>query len=242
MTKENNPLDAYFKKALEGHQIQPSEQVWQKISKAQKKEGSSRFNMLRAAAVSLLIGLNAVFFFISNEQSLSDLRLEPAKVEVPSQPVNQTIQEEAAGALEKPTKEELERPKSKGIKKARSQGQIAITPKAPALMAPKEVPPTLVLNDLEPISQEPEYEVLGMSDQLSSPTPRRIVVKLDNLPETKGDYETKTDGQESMTTPFGNRVLAYASTQVERVLSGEKPQLPKTKNPELAIRIPQLNR
>lgn len=70
--KDTNPIDELFKKQLGDHKMEPSSAVWSKIE-ASQNAGSSKaggFYFLRAAVITLLIGLSSLLYFQQNQAVL----------------------------------------------------------------------------------------------------------------------------------------------------------------------------
>jgi hypothetical protein len=245
MTKQN-PIDRLFKERLQEHEMQPSAAVWQKVAAAQKSQNSktSPLFMLRAAAIALLIGISAVVRFSGNQGSLS--AYQPLTLH--EKGVNLTAQEPLKNtSAPKPQKEAPAQVAKKQNAKRESvtktpllaQKQPAKTRLAVVTTNPPEVNEQGLKLDSElPIVGEEATIALAVADENTAP---KYSITIRSLPETKGDYSTENSEEGKPELSQKEKLMAYASTQVNRLLAGEKPQLPKTnKTPQLAIAIPKM--
>ncbi len=239
---DQNPIDQLFKERLEKHQLSPSEGVWEKVQAAQPKTTAKAggWFVLRAATVALLIGLNAMFYFTNHEVTLSSV--EPL--------AGPAIEQTEANNNPTETPSATEPKKGTSTKKAQPAQKEPAAPKSkkepakviPALSQPSKATQIFVDNAL-PVAKEAaltheQEEPLLASVALNKDLDLPYTITIRDLPETRGYYGKDT--AQVPETNFSDKLWAYASTQVNRLLAGEKPQLPKTnKTPQLAIALPK---
>jgi hypothetical protein len=236
--KTENPIDSLFQQKLEGHQLKASEQVWKKVAAAQsspaKKLGLAFF--MRAASVALLIGLSGLFYFNNNTARLMNLRMERdlvPEVQTDFNPTQQTIEITSQSPLldqsdpkEVPKKAVAEKPKKQVLKPAKKTKARVIP-----ILKTFTANPYLALNDTE----MPGAEILGMEEvEVLKKGTGRVKIKV-QLPGLKAYYGPDTTAPKS--AELGERLWAYASNQLDRIVAGERPSLPTTK-PEITIPLP----
>jgi hypothetical protein len=236
--KTKNPIDSLFQQKLEGHQLKASDQVWEKIAAAQasssKKLGLVFF--MRAASVALLIGLSGLVYFNNNTERLMNLRIEqylvfsPETNPNPGQQISVTSNNpqllEQSDPKGTPKKASTSKPKKEAIKPLKKTKARVIP-----ILKTFTADPYLALNDAE----IPGAEVLGMEEtEVLGKNAGRVKIRV-HLPELKGYYGPDTTAPES--AELGERLWAYASNQLGRIVAGERPSLPTTK-PEITIPLP----
>jgi hypothetical protein len=236
--KTENPIDSLFQQKLEGHQMKASQQVWEKVAAAQaspaKKLGLAFF--IRAASVALIIGLSGLFYFNNNAERLMNLRMErdvAPGLETNFNPTQQTIDITSQSQfLDQSDPKEV--PKKAAVKKAKKQAlKPAKKTKARVIPILKTFTanPYLALNDTE----MPGAEILGMEEvEVLRKSTGRVKIKV-QLPVLKAYYGPDTTAPKS--AELGERLWAYASNQLDRIVAGERPTLPTTK-PEITIPLP----
>lgn len=243
--KDTNPIDELFKKQLGDHKMEPSSAVWSKIE-ASQNAGSSKaggFYFLRAAVITLLIGLSSLLYFQQNQAVLMNPLPEEGRqlnsVEKGAKAGVENTKNNAKAAPENGKKEQdkhKEEPAKKSIKKG-----------VPILSAPGSSP-ILVHNEMEVVDEEALRNELETTDasllayekidarKIQKKPKYSISVKLPVV-ETYYGPDTTQPARER----FSKKLWSYASDQFERVLAGDKPQWPKTeKEPELAFNVPKI--
>lgn len=243
--KDTNPIDELFKKQLSKHELEPSAAVWSKIA-ASQKAGSNKvggFYFLRAAVITLLIGLSSLLYFQQNQavlmNPLPEEGIELSGVAKGANAGAENKKNNGKAAPEEVKKEQgksNEEPSKKPLKKA-----------VPILSAPVSSP-ILVQNNLKLVDEQAlidelenndvsllAYEEIDASKVQKKPR-YSISVKLPVV-ETYYGPDTTQPARER----FSKKLWSYASDQFERVLAGDKPQWPKTdKEPELAFNVPKI--
>lgn len=233
--KPKHPIDTLFEKELKEHKIAPSEQAWERIAAAQPKAGAKKkhgFYLLRAATVTLLLGLSAILYFNRNASDLMDVRPGQEEVQDEKPLVNSTKKElktkpEKKGtATKNSTKENTglsKKEKAPSNKKAKRDPKSRIVP----VLQPSLNDPILALNDLAPVDYDWDLEE---TESIQDPDVLRIRV---NLPEVQGNYKSELNRK-----PLGERLWAYANNQFERVVAGEKPEMPNAEDAEISLPVP----
>ncbi len=241
--KANNPLDEYFKKGLEGHEIKPSASVWDKIEastesgKSGKRAGGWFF--MRAAVITVLLGLSTwVFYQNQSYESPTDV------IQVKEHPiaVNKGNKEQSKTSTEEETtegEEKKEKPAPNNKKKE--------TPKAIPVMKPpvrggiyvsngQSAPEIIDESQLrEESAWRPETVALDVEEEGTELTPVKVKVKL--KPATTPAFYANSDKEEEQ-HGFKEKLYAYANTQFDNLLKGKPLELPKTeKKPQLEINL-----
>ncbi len=238
--KKNNPIDSLFQQQLEDHQIQASDKVWEKIA-AQQAGPNKRLApifYLRAASFALLIGLSALMYFNNNSESLMKLRMEREATSAPELAPKENLSNTATIKVDEPQKGE---PKQTEPQPKPKKGSTS-SPAEPAKKSTKKsrVIPVLKTYSPEPFlalneTEIPSAAILGMEETEPLKLEKsRVKIKV-YLPEVKGYYGPDTTQTES--AELGDRLWAYASNQLDRIVAGEKPNLPKTKS-KISIPLP----
>jgi hypothetical protein len=250
MKKENNPIDELFRKGLENRETKPSPQVWEKIEEATASEESGRggFYFMRAAVVTLLIGLSTWVYMVNNEGVVTDLSTEKGVDGISTVITNTDIEPEKI--VKEQTKE---KPKSKAKQpkkdntKTQGSKRRKIVPLAPSKQGPSTI---LVSNDLKVADEESLYgdEPLLQIEDLkveSKSKPKSIKLKY-RVPVTEKSFyadNQKVEEEETERPKFKERVFAYANTQFGNLLNGkplELPETPKKGKPQLEITFDKL--
>jgi|GEM_PF-1374811 len=240
MMKTNNPIDSLFQQKLGEHKMEASEQVWENIAAQQAAPGKKLAPIfyLRAASLALLIGLSSLVYFNSNSERLMNLRIERDNANVPELTTKQNPAQAISTTLEGPETE----PKQKDPKENPKNPTAKDPQSTPAKVSPKKarlIPvlktfnadPLLALNETE----APGAEILGMEEpEHLTKQPGRLKIKV-HIPEVKGYYGP--DATEAESAELGQRLWAYATNQFDRIVTGERPTLPKA-NPEFSIPLP----
>lgn len=249
--KRKHPIDEYFRKELEGHKTAPSASVWDKIeaqteSKSRKRGG---VYLLRAAVITLLVGLSTYFYFEDNSNSL--MTVEPVKT-----PVTTVDVDEEAGNTDSPSKkEEGEDPKEAGDKASSDKAEVKEQPKK---TKPQKLPSPQVSNRqrfvnnashtdelLDVVDEETLLaadEALITEELKVEETPKRSRIRVKLSPNTIKSFYAETEVEaDNKNQDLGNRMLAYANNQVSNLVNGRKLELPKTQSkPQLEINLPRL--
>ncbi len=228
--KPKHPIDGLFEKGLKEHKIAASEQAWERIAAAQKGKPSRRFygaQLLRAATITLLLGLSAVVYFNRNAEEIMNEGPgfeEPIAVDFKNKNKDEPKTNQADEPQQSKAKAQVEPQNAKAKKtKSKPDPKTRVVP----VLQPTLSDPVLAMNDLEPVDYEWDLEE---TEPISDPDVLRIKV---NLPELQGDYKTTKTKK-----PFGERLWAYANDQLGRVVAGERPELPKTENAEISLPLP----
>lgn len=249
--KDTNPIDELFKKQLGDHKMEPSSAVWSKIE-ASQNAGSSKaggFYFLRAAVITLLIGLSSLLYFQQHQEEL----MNP----LPEQGIQAISAEVMENAADDNTTENSNQNSSKAVKpesgtkpkKGTEQPTSKPSKKAvPILSAPSGSSPILVQNEIKVVDEEMlrnelENNEAGLiafeeidASKVAGKKKYSISVKLPVVETYYGPDTTQPANEH-----FSKKLWSYASNQFERVLAGEKPQWPKTnKEPELAFNMPKI--
>jgi len=219
--------------------MEASDKVWEKIAAKQAKPSRKLAPIfyLRAASLALLIGLSSLVYFNSNSERLMNLRIDREDVsaleaEPKKNPNNSTNLSVDEPKSEPKQTEPKASPKSGTTKpKAEPANKSTKKPKVIPVLKTYSPDPFLALNDAE----VPSAALLGMEEvEPLKQEKSRVKIKI-HLPEVKGYYGPDTSQTES--AELGDRLWAYASTQFDRIVAGEKPNLPKTKS-KISIPLP----
>lgn len=242
--KENNPIDELFKKQLGGHEIRPSEKVWDKIEAARQRPEpkAGGWYFMRAAVITLLIGLSSLFYFQRNEAELMRPLPEIGVAAVDGQAMDKN-NNGSKGLDIQPEKNDEESPaKQEPIKKNQTNKAVSNISKA-ASASNNLVQNEIELADEAALIRELEtdplqsvaYTALDQS-LVAEKTRYSITVKLPVVETYYGPDTTQPANQR-----FSKKLWTYASSQFERVMAGEKPQWPETQiEPEIAFNVPRI--
>lgn len=248
--KRKHPIDEYFRKELEGHKTAPSASVWEKIeaqteSKSTKKSG---VYLLRAAVITLLVGLSTYFYFDTNSAKL--MNVEPEK----TAPVA-TVDESSART--ETTTEDANDKSGEEEKDETSSEKPAVKEQSPAKAKPAKLPTPQVGNrqrfvdntslsdGLLDVTDEQilvaEEEPLIIEELKVAEKPKRSRVRVKLSPNTIQSFYVEADTKaENKDRDLGNRMLAYANNQVSNLVNGRKLELPKTQSkPQLEFNLPR---
>jgi len=247
--RRKHPIDEYFRKELEGHKVAPSASVWEKIetqtqSKSKKRGG---VYLLRAAMITLLVGLSTYFYFEDNSNSL--MTVEPVNTPVTTVDVN----EEDSSADSPSKKEEGEDRKEAEdktgsdkteVKNEQKKAKPQRLPSPQVNTRQRYVENTTQSNELMDVVDEEalfaEEEPLISEELKVEEKPRKSRIKVKLSPNTIESFYAEAQ-EEEKDKDLGNRMLAYANTQVSNLVNGRKLELPKTQSkPQLEFNLPRL--
>ncbi len=230
--KEQHPIDELFQERLEKHKTQPSDKVWEQITSEINPEsrGFGGWFALRAASVSLLIGLSGWLYFYTpvfsdptpNNKSQEQVRDNQNK-QGNAEPTATEIQEEK----EKRPVETIEiiRPV-----KVNKNSRYLVSNQLP--VADEE--------DLEtdfPLFADTRLDVDEIDQEMEKSKKIKIRLKYNTASTTGRLYAEEKNG-EIPEPEFTERLLAYAGTQLNNIVNGEPVELPKTKGkPQLELNL-----
>lgn len=245
MKNEKHPLDEFFKEGLSEHKIQPSASVWDKIEEAQpepsRKKGA--WFILRAAVVTLLIGLSTLFYFQNNDVGINqNVVSSPEGIEVDGPDKENTEQKQNKATGDNKDKTEIPKEEVKPKKKA------------VPIMRQSTSRPVYVSNDemFKVIDEEALYaddmKIADMDISLqlkeerkATATPIKMKVRVKPRAATKGFYANADEPEEEAPRPsFKDRMQTYASSQVDNVLSGKPLEWPKVEKKQIEIPLPRI--
>ncbi|WP_417590736.1 hypothetical protein [Owenweeksia hongkongensis] len=245
MKNEKHPLDEFFKEGLSEHKIQPSASVWDKIEEAQpepsRKKGA--WFILRAAVVTLLIGLSTLFYFQNNDvETNNNVVSSPDIIEVEGPDKNNAAQKQNKAT--EGNKDKTETPKE----------EVKPKKKAVPIMRQSTSRPVYVSNDevLQVIDEDALYaEDMKVADadislqlkaeRKAAATPIKVKVRLKPRAATEGFYANADEAEEETPRPsFKNRMQTYASSQMDNVLSGKPLEWPKVEKKQIEIPLPRI--
>ena len=245
MKNGKHPLDEFFKEGLSEHKIQPSASVWDKIEEAQPEPSQKKgaWFIMRAAVVTLLIGLSTLFYFQNNDvDTNNNVVSSPEGVEVDGPDKNNSSQKQ--NKTTEDNKDKKEAPKEEVKPKKR----------AVPIMRQSTTRPVYVSNDavFQPIDEEALYaDDMKIADtdislqlkeeQKAEATPIRVKVRVKPRAATEGFYANVEEPKEG--TPkasFKDRMQTYASSQMDNVLSGKPLEWPKVEKKQIEIPLPKI--
>ncbi len=249
--KENNPLDEYFKAGLEGHEIQPSASVWDKIEAGVETKGSRKTGvwlLLRAAMITIFLGLSTWVFYQNNDFKVGDANpmeeitfTRPTITDSPAQ--SSAAKEEKgnesrkdSGKEEKTTTPEKEKKQSKVI-------PIMTQPvKSKSIYVKAEEAPAVIDESMLVSSEKwtPDNSVVLDAERVSANKVTPIKVKFKLKPATTPAFYADNSERDVTTQEdkpgFKEKVYAYANNQFENLLAGRPLELPKPeRKPQLEI-------
>ena len=237
--KEENPIDELFKRELQHKEIKPSEAVWAKIDAGINHTSSGRkgYYWMRAAVVTLLLGVSSWVYFSQNERDL--MHIEPSRGKVSSQEQNTT--KDKAGAVDEPKEKAAEGEKKENqAEPAKRKIEPIIRNSATRNYHFVETEPALV--DEAQLAVEDEFEPESVS--LQEKTPVKPVVKFKyTVPVTQKSFYAAKEEEKKEKPGIKDRVVAYANDQFTNLLNGEPVELPKTETkgkPQLEINLGKL--
>jgi hypothetical protein len=234
---KQNPVDQLFKEQLEKHELKPSPAAWEKISAATTPAAkkTSPVYVLRAAAVALLIGINAVFYFSSNTKSFLEVAPTEQGLSLSTTHSGQESGKKQPGVVKQNKLVKGVEVKPEGKAKPSSAARNS----KPVLKQEKKTALDKRISDHN-FTQEAEPKEIQPATQAETPEikkPVHYAVTITDLPATQGDYEVK---EQEPKAKIKDKVLAYAGNQWNRILAGEKPQLPAiSKTPQVSITLPK---
>lgn len=247
---DKHPIDELFKRQLEQHSIEPGKGAWAKIEAATqgKSSGFKPMYLMRAAVVTLLIGVSGWVYFQSNSTSV----VHPKQpVEVPtigshrgnpkagaSEPVEtpQQGQQQTTKDPEEPQKAE---PTNKGAKKvpvmkmSSGSGSKKVLAASGAIATFEEERASLEL-----LSGEESLDPVRVAEAY---TPK-VKFKLNlNKPVSK-DWLAESETQKEAEKGLKDKVFAYANNQFQNFKQGKKLELPKAPKgkPQFEINLDKL--
>ena len=244
MKNEKHPLDEFFKEGLGEHKIQPSASVWDKIEEVQPEPSRNKgaWLILRAAVITLLIGLGVVFYFQNREVEINtNVVAGPEHNEVVGPDKKTTEQDQSKetednkGKTETP-KEEV-KPKKKALPIMRQSSSRPIYVSNDPVLTPVDE------GALEEENTTVAYEnvSLQLQEEKSGPAPIKVKVKVRPRAATQGFYANAEESKEEEARPsFKDRMQTYASSQVDNVLSGRPLEWPKVEKKQIEIPLPKI--
>ncbi len=235
-----HPIDDFFKEELDGHQLKPKASVWEKIESEIQPASSSRkggYFFMRAAVISLLIGLSALLYFQNNEDSMRQLN-----------PISHSNNPEADEEAKSEGKEDhagskKQKPEAKSEKPAAKKRQAipVMNPSAGRKNIYVARPPE---DDFHQVSDEELLAVNEeplLTEELRVDEPRRYKVKVKLNPNTVKAFYAQADSSAQEDGRLSEKLLAYANNQMDNLLSGKKIELPKAeRKPQLEINLPRI--
>lgn len=244
MKNEKHPLDEFFKEGLSEHKIQPSASVWGKIEEAQPEPSrkAGAWMILRAAVITLLIGLGVVFYFQNrNVEVNQNVVTGPDNFEVEGPEKNNSDQKQSKSAEE--NKDKTDTPKE----------EVKPRKKAVPIMRQSTSRPIYVSNDevLKPVDEEvlEEDEMLvayadvelDVEEEKQIPAPIKVKVRVRPKAATEGFYANAEEPKDEESRPsFKDRMQTYASAQMDNVLSGKPLEWPKVEKKQIEIPLPKI--
>jgi hypothetical protein len=240
--KENNPIDNYFRRSLEGHEVKASPGVWERVvaeTKAGSNSGTSWYGM-RAAAILLMFSVGT-WLIINRSQK------ENSVVIYPSIEFRDGVEESKAQKSESPKKMDL---LVKGDNPAKEQEGISQHKRVAPILKQSQLRRPNYLNN-EPMVEVDESLLIDDRDiELASielapselaaygqPSP---LMKLQlSQPGREASFyaEIKDD---STNENLKSKVYAYANTQFDNLRNGRPLELPRTGKPQLQINLDRL--
>lgn len=230
---DRHSIDELFKNGLEDHSEAPSDQVWQKV-RAQVPHRKKRAYgpILRAAVIVLFFGLGSVMYFNRNEQQLMDFQpVVENNGGITKEPNKPSTNGQNKTSLSNPETNQTKETPSKPVKqKAQNGVPVLQTPSKKAYrMVEYRVPEVdeSVLRNEEALWEASSMAMAELELQESSVETAKPYKMIINLPPVESYYGPDTVEQEN--PAFKERFWAYATDQFNRLLAGEKPQLPLPK-------------
>ena len=242
-TNNNHPLDQHFREQLESYSSPGPKALEEDILERvqQKAPPRSSFWMERVALILILGSLT----FFQSPWEREDLRLPETGLPQATRPAPAAEQ----GSPKFSTYKNLPQLKAPGWKRLRSTPAVApqnLTVNS-SETSPNHSPPTLLLSrkglkiasseDLEipPLPHTPAIRgnLPDRPDPGSSQAPLAMVIKM----PSEGYFAGESKGSDRVGAD--QRLWNYATQQFQRVLQGDKPQLPAFRNePFLAFNLP----
>ncbi len=251
---DKHPIDELFRQGLEEHSIEPSEKAWTKIEAATQSKGASAGlrpgHLLRAAAVTLLIGLSSLLYFYNHEESISTPQGEKGISVQPDKPGSGNDTPPSAGAAQ-PNKTEpgkKEEPTKKTGNKTKAGKPVK---KSVPVLKRGSTGGNLrsyVYEEAEweeSFAQEnmPALEEVALNParvaELDKP---KVSIKLRYTRPVSGDWAAETQAQKEKQKDLKDKIFAYANNQFNNLKAGkglELPEAPKGK-PQLEINLDKI--
>lgn len=229
--KEQNPIDQHFRDQLQDLEREPSAGVWDKIAEEiPQQKSNKRVLYLRAASVALLLGLSSVWFINENGIFSSE---EPSVVNASPKVLPRLQADSPRRVAATPDFAELPPIAQSGTThKSRDEGKAESRKQKP-------LPYMATVNEeaLDAAHRE-YYAVNAVALDTSAWNPRvRFTVK---LPQ-EGDLDALDEGKLEKQKKLQEKLWAYTTSQVENLLNGRKPELPKTEaRPVLEVNLSNL--
>lgn len=245
--KRQHPIDEFFHRELEAHESKPSAAVWDSIQKEipqQQKNKAWGIYLLRAASITLLLGMSTLFYFERNAEDL-----------IPGEPIKNTpvgTTDRSEGEDKSASQEEEQSP---GKKTESEEGKNEVSPEdKPKLVAPsvsrkQRFVDNTQLKDLPEINEAElwasEEEPLLSESLKVEDKPERYRIKVKLSPNTiksfYADSGADNEAVDQAKPGFGDRLFAYANDQVNNLVNGRKLELPKTETkPQLSFNLPRI--
>lgn len=235
--KEKNPIDELFKQGLENQEIKPSDAAWSKIEEAMMPEDSKKggFYFMRAAVVTLLIGLSSWVYIYNNP-----LDFEPNNPITPTSIDVNGLDNSLAGTGEPKkgasTKGTTKTGSEKGTetkpnKEGKGRSKVRPIIKSSGSPSVKYVSNETIITPANEDFRMMDHEMFvteelitedankGNKQKVGSPVTGNTFYSDNNI--TEEDQPVKK-------LKFKERVFAYASNQFDNLMSGEPLELPKT--------------
>jgi hypothetical protein len=246
---DKHPIDELFKRQLEQHSIKPSEAAWSKIEAAtqRKSSGFKPMYLMRAAVVTLLIGVSGWVYFQSNSTAVVK-PIQPVEMPVlsnhkgsPNNTPKAATSEPTETPQQQPTKEPEEPQKEQpaaGTKKvpvmkmSSGSGNRKVFATSGAIAAVEEEAP------LELISGEEKLDPTRVAEAYQP----KMKFKLHINKPVSEDWADESESQKEAQMGLKDKVFAYASNQFENIKAGKKLELPKAPKgkPQFEINLDKL--
>ncbi|MGB0177130.1 MAG: hypothetical protein ACPF9D_08185 [Owenweeksia sp.] len=243
--KEENPIDELFRKQLENRELKPSDAVWAKIESgvSRKKQGRKGHYWMRAAVVTLLMGVSSWVYFTQNESVLIKVQTNPEKNVVQEQSPETKKQQPGQRSAD-PQKEQP------GEKKSQEKSEPAKREIVPIMRNSKirehhfvqEQIPTETNEELLAVNDNFELESVDLKVEDTKKQQPPIKLKY-MVPVTQKSFYADQGENEVKKPKLKERVFAYANDQFSNILNGEPVELPKSESkgkPQLEINLGKL--
>ena len=226
--EEQHPIDQYFRDQLGDLEREPSAGVWDKIAEEiPQQKSNKRAVYLRAASVALLLGLSSVWFInesgiFSNEEP-SVVNARPKAMPRLEADSHRQIAASPDFAELPPIAQSSNKPKKQEAGKTEIQKQ-------------QPLPYMATVNEEALDAAHNEYyavNAVALDTSVWNPSVR-FTVKLPREDELDALDEGKLEKERKLQ----QKLWAYTTSQVENLLNGRKPELPKTKTrPVLEVNL-----
>ena len=252
--KEHNPIDELFKRGLENKEIKPSETVWDKIERETNQQTNTKrggFYLMRAAAVTLLVGLSSMIYFSNNGGDVTTGITPDTGIidHTPAEPEKKdgtaTTKTETEPGKKKSTAKDTPKASNKA-KKGTQKNKTKSNKIVPIIKNSK--PANRYVSNTLPIADEEELvaaePLLEMEEIETAPAKKKHTFKLKyRVPVTQKSFYADNATEEKNNTEkpeIKDKVYAYASNQFDNLISGkplELPKVPETGKPHLEINL-----